>query len=67
MNKKTDMEQLVKNVMKRAENHKWEKKLNTIIEEFSKIDIKKSDEMDTINLIYDEESGSIQMVRGKKK
>src|SRR6185369_12217482 len=59
---KTNMEQLVKNIMERAEKRKWEKKLDTIVEGFSKLDINDSDEEYTTNLVYDEESGNILQV-----
>ena len=61
------MEQLVKNIMERAEKRKWEKRLDTIVEGFSKLDINDSDEEYTTNLVYDEESGNILQVRKKKQ
>jgi len=64
---KTNMEQLVKNIMERAEKRKWEKRLDTIVEGFSKLDINDSDEEYTTNLVYDEESGNILHVRKKKQ
>jgi hypothetical protein len=64
---KTDIEQLVKNIMERAEKRKWEKKLDTIVEGVSKLNINDSDEEYTTNLVYDEDSGNILQVRKKKQ
>jgi hypothetical protein len=63
---KTDMEQLIKNIMERAEKRKWEKKLDAIVEGVTKLNINDSDDEYTTNLVYDEESGNILQVQKKK-